>query len=286
MNKSRGWYYYNRAYLSDTQPHQIVDASQVLSGEIWKKGHSKAILARWTSDFDSSSECNWWYIIKDTPFDIHSLKSNRRYRINQGLRNFNVNPINPKEYIDDLYRVQCEAYKSYPQKYRPNHSIEEMKKCADVWFKNPGYTIFGAFHNETSELCGYAVVLKESTCLDYQILKVNPSYERSSINHAIMASVLEYYSDLLCNGYYICNGERNVQHETNFQKFLKENFGYRTAYCKLHVEYNPKYKWIIKILYVFRKILQKFDNIRIVHKINGVLKMEEIVRQQEKNKNG
>lgn len=44
----------------------------------------KPYLARWTSSFDCGHETNWWYVIKDTPFDINELKKKRRYEIRKG----------------------------------------------------------------------------------------------------------------------------------------------------------------------------------------------------------
>jgi len=282
MTEKTTWFYYNHAYLPEVQPDEIVNPTEVNSGEIWKKGHKGAVFARWTSDFDCGVETGWWYIIKDTPFDINSLKSRKRYRINQGLRTFTVRVIDPEESADELYRVQTAAYSTYPKKYRPSHPLSEMMENAKKWKDNPNVSVFGAFFNETEQLCGYAIVEKKEKCLDFNVLKADPEYEKQSLNHALIASVLNHYSDLLSEDYYICNGERNVQHETNFQKFVEENFGYRRAFCKLNIAYNPKYKPMINVLYALRGILRKIDGIRIIHKINGILKMEEIVREQEK----
>ncbi len=69
-------------------------------------------------------------------------------------------------------------------------------------------------------------------------------------------------------------------HETHFPDYLEKYFGFRKAYCKLHVMYAPKYKSLIKLLYPFRRIFKKFDSVGKVHQLNGVLTMEEIVRRQ------
>ena len=82
----------------------------------------------------------------------------------------------------------------------------------------------------------------------------------------------------LANGTIICDGARSINHETHFQDYLEKYFDFRKAYCKLHIEYNPKIKWSIPLLYSMRKMLLKFDGIGFVHQINAVLKMEEIVR--------
>ena len=79
--KADGWIYYNRAALPTVSPKDEPDTAPVRSGEIWKTdGHP--LLARWTTEFDCGCETEWWYVVKDTPFDIGSLKAKRRYEIN------------------------------------------------------------------------------------------------------------------------------------------------------------------------------------------------------------
>ena len=81
-------------------------------------------------------------------------------------------------------------------------------------------------------------------------------------------------------GKYICDGARSISHETNFQDYLEKYFGFRKAYCKLHIAYNPRVKWIVKMLFPFRKMLHRFDQIGFVHQINSVLYMEELCRSE------
>ena len=33
-------------------------------------------------------------------------------------------------------------------------------------------------------------------------------------------------------GYYLCDGQRNIRHQTNFQEFLVKYFGFRYAYTR------------------------------------------------------
>lgn len=44
--------------------------------------------ARWTDNFDCGYETEWWYCIKDEPFDISKINSKKRYEINKGKKNF------------------------------------------------------------------------------------------------------------------------------------------------------------------------------------------------------
>jgi hypothetical protein len=113
-------------------------------------------------------------------------------------------------------------------------------------------------------------------------MTTNPTYESRGINAAIVNQILEDFSNELREGYYICDGSRNVQHITAFQDYLEKYFGFRKAFCRLNIVYNPKIRWLIKLIYPFRGVLARFDSIHRIHQINGVLKMEEICRKDMK----
>lgn len=241
-------------------------------------------MARWTTDFDCGFETNWWYVIKDTSFDMGRLKAKRRYEINKGIKNFEVKLITPTEYKESLYRVQVAAFSAYPAKYRPTVDKDSFIKNLDDW---EGNVVFGAFDRKMGVLVGYALLGSQGTekqdkkFIHFSILKTDPDFEKHGLNAALVEKILSYYSDFLNGGGIICDGARNISHETAFQDYLEKYFGFRKAYCKLHIRYNPKIKWIIKLLFPFAKVLRKFDGIGIVHKINGVMKMEKIYRSEK-----
>lgn len=236
------------------------------------------ILARWTTDFDCGFETNWWHLIKDDPFDIHSLKSNRRYEINKGNRNFFVKRINPADYMNEIYEVMYASYRTYPVKYRPD--MPEKESFIAATKKWESYTVYAAFSNDNKKLCGFIAAISHESYINFSMQKVIPEYEKQNINFALLYYFLEDNKAFLENGGYICDGERNISHETAFQDFLEKYFGFRKAFCKLNIIYNPKIKWLIKITFPFRGILKKFDGIRKIHQLNSVLKIEEIVRKQ------
>lgn len=113
------------------------------------------------------------------------------------------------------------------------------------------------------------------------VQKTDPEFERLQVNAALVGKVMETYSDFLENGGIICDGARSINHETHFQDYLEKYFGFRKAYCRLHIRYNPKIAWAVKMLYPFKNILKKMDGNGIIHQINGVLKMEGIYRGYE-----
>lgn len=122
------------------------------------------LLIRWTTDLDYPEKTEWWYCVKDTPFDINSLKSKRRYEINKGKKFFNVKEINPLNFKEEIYEIQKKAYETYPLKYQPklikNDLYEEIEK---KWNK---CKVYGAF-NEGGNLCSYLILFYNNKCINF-----------------------------------------------------------------------------------------------------------------------
>lgn len=270
-----GWKYYNHAAIPATAPHIDVDSSPIDDNRIFQV-EEKPLLARWTSDWDCGYETNWWYVIKDEPFDISTLKSKRRYEINKGNKNFIVKEINPAEWCEDIYIVTVAAYETYPESYRPQISHDQFTAGVRNW---SFYKTYGAFSLEDNKLCGYACLIKDGIYIDFCMMKAIPEKEKLGLNAAMVNMILVDNEDFLRNGGYICDGARSIQHETAFQDYLEKYFEFRKAYCRLHIVYSPKYRKIINVAYRFRNLFVLFDNIPIVRKINALMKMEEIYRE-------
>ncbi len=277
-----GWKYYNHAAVPISAPHEVPNMEPINDGYIWKIGGAP-LLARWTAEFDCGYETNWWYVIKDTPFDVNVLKAKRRYEINKGKKNFDVREINPQEYLKELYEIFLIAYESWPKKYRPKFTYDDMKKVITNIISNPKMVCYGGFYKETGELCGFSQLCIHDTYAEFNVQRVKPIYEKFQINAALVSGMLEnMYKKLEQPNFYIVDGARSINHETNFQDYLEKYFGFRKAYCKLHIQYNSKIKWLIVLLFPFRKLLGKLDSIGVVHQINSVMKMEEICRNDRK----
>lgn len=269
------WKYYNHAVVPSVEPHETPDISCIKDRSIWKVegGGKMPILVRWTTDYDCNNKTVWWYVVKDTPFDIVSLKAKRRYEINKGKKNFEVRKIKPSEYIDDLLRIEILAISSWPEKYRPYIEKESFKKSVLKWDKA---IVYGGFDRETNELCGYAYLYEYPHHLEFSMLRVNPDSETKGINAAMVAGILEDHNDRLSKEFYINDGARSIRHETAFQDYLEKYFGFRKAYCKLHIVYRFPINIAVKILYPFRKMIK--NNGKLGNLVCSVLKMEEFKR--------
>lgn len=268
----KGWSYYNHAALPDTPPHAPVNTAPVESGDIWKLD-GRPLLARWTSDFDCGHETAWWYTILDRPFDIAELKSKRRNEINKGRKNFTVRRVDPREYAEAFFRVTAAAFAAYPAAYRPTvergafiAGLEEMSRR----------TVYGAFSVETGALAAYAWLAEEDGYLAFRVLKSDPAFERLGVNAATVYQIVTDCEDRLRRGVYICDGERNIVHQTAFPAYLEKYFGFRKAYCRLHIRYRPPFGALIAALYPFRGVVAKLPG--PFRKISAILAMEQARR--------
>ena len=263
------WQYYNHALIPSIPPHETVDIKSLADNPLWED--KRVLFARWTSDYDSKYETNWWYCIKDEPFDISSINAKKRYEINKGTKNFDVRIINPIDYKDALFDI----YVCVANTYSINMNTDQDSFIKN--FERDNVVVFGAFDRSDGVLSGYAIIVEDGY-IKYESHKAYPEKEKKAANAAIVNGILEYYNDKLSNEFYICDGERNIYHETRFQDYLEKYFGFRKAYCRLNIKYKPIVKLIVNGLFPFRKFI---GNISKLKKVSAVLKMHELYKQKE-----
>lgn len=226
-----------------------------------------AMVATWTDNFDCKEPTEFWYCIKDNPLDIYSLNSNRRYKITKGNRNFTTKVICPRDYAAELYTVYTESLKGYPSNPTPAPMVR-FERSIESW-SSPEYCFFGTFDNESGKLCGYSDVWLRYPYLAISSFKTIPEFERAGVNISLLYGICTHFEEDLKNGAYLCDGSRNSLHETNFQDYLVRYFGFRRAYCNLHLAYRWYLKPVIALLYPIRKLFK--GRIRQVY---ALLKME------------
>ena len=229
-------------------------------------------MARWTSDYDCGYETNWWYIVKDGPFDLESLDPKAKKHIRQSLKKTFVKLIDMKEYADELCIVHnnaCKGYSNFIGAFASPDDFRNKSKDLECW---------GIFALETNILIGYMTCLHGNGYVETITAKYDPQYLNLRGSDAVHYTILDHY--LNREGVpYVCSGSRTINHETHVQDYKISTFGFRRAYCSLNIRYSPKIRGLIPVIYAFRKVLKKFDRISIVHNINAVIKMEEFRRE-------
>ena len=277
----KGWRIYNHCWMPTCADRGTPDLSSIKTGEIWKEG---GLLAQWISDFDCEEETGWWHVIKSEPFEITSLKSSYRRQARKGAEYFRVEELQPGEFEEESRLILEAARDTYNIPKRPNgvHSRRTEAKDESATIRHR----FGAFDRESGKLCAVSGVIEDviGKCIGYSSHKALPSEERRYVNAALVSGVLDYYKGKLSCGWYLDDGARSVLHETNFQIYLIKYFGFRKAYCKMHLVVNPKIRFAVGLLFRLRalvRLLKKLSNAYLLKQIDGVMTMMEVSEERK-----
>ncbi len=268
-------------------PHEAVDTSAVKDRTIWRKCAGKRPLyVMWTTGFDCLEETNFWYCIKDTPFDMSALKSKRRHEIYKGLKSFDTRLLQGEEfdtYADSLYEVYKESLQGYAKGRVSLQSEESFKNWLHGHMTEERSRFFMVTDKESGAVCGYADLYENGCYVPISSFKTCVSREKDNVNFALVYGILSYYEEKLQAGeVYISDGARNLRHETHFQDFLERYFGFRKAYCCLHVVFWPPFRVVVRIAFLFRRLFKRLDHINAFHNINTILKLETLRRENKK----
>lgn len=273
------WEYYNHALVPTLPPHIDPDISWMKDSDRWKEyaGGKMPLFARWVSDFDCSEETEWWCIIKDTPFDIMSLKSNRRSLITRGLKRVDVKVIIPADYAEQMSNILVKEWKYYDDSYEEGNDRQKLTDdFKKLTMKNLGNAEYlGAFLRDTDTMIGYAIYNLFDDWIEYSVVKTDPEYLNTQVNAALAYFGVERY--MRPGIKYIHGGWRTMIHESNYQEYLMKNFGFRKAYCKLHIQYRPLMQIAVNVLYPLRGMIKKVKN-KWIYTVWCALQQEEIRR--------
>lgn len=270
-----GWIYYNHAVITTTAPHEEPNLQPLKDGSVWNiksPNGKKPLLVRYTSDFDCGIETGFWFVVKDAPFVLEELSKKYQKCVLKALERCEVRLIDAVSEFENIYEVYEAAVNNY-QNVDNKISKESMRQGVE----NDGLEYWGAYDKITGEMAGWMSCSNNGDWTETISAKYHPERLSSRPSDAIHYTVLNHYLNELGQKY-ISSGSRNLNHKTNVQEYKMHNWKFRQAFCKLHIVYRKDISILIKLIYPFRNLLKKLDNITAVHQVNSVLKMEEIAR--------
>ena len=153
-----------------------------------------------------------------------------------------------------------------------NNSLEIEAKLV------PSIEYYGAYSD--SELIGYSknMINEYSSIVFYETLNINPDYIKNYISYALLHRMNEIYLNDR-SYHYVCDGSRNLLHETGIQDFLIRKFKFRKAYCDLNIRYSRKVAAVLFLVWPFRRLIMK-SNMPSFKKIQSLIFQHNIFLNQ------
>jgi len=268
--KMKNWRKYNGALVSLTPPHVDVN----IKGIVEKIKENNAYFARWTSNFDSKKESEFWYVIQDVPMYMEDYSKNTRSKIRRGLKKCSVELINSKRILEDGFECYNAAFINYNTHLKSKTREEFLIEISEL---EGDWEFWAIFHE--NEMIGYSQNKIIDNYCDYSTIKFHPNYLKLYPSYALFYTMNKYYLNEK-NFKYVNDGARSISHDTNIQEFLIQKFQFRKAYCQLHVKYSPKIKFILNIIYPFRFLISVIK-LKVFKKMQVILIQEKIRRSFE-----
>ena len=273
--KDNFWRRYNGVIIPWEPPHVNFELSQRQVVEDISSNH--ALLARWTTNFDSKIASPFWYIINDQVVKFQDYSRNTKSKIKRGFKKLNVKIIDKTDLLKDGYSVYIKAIKRYSvvlnkKSYSDfKNEIENLDSSWEIW---------GVYCNLNNQLVAYSLNRNSDDYCDYSTIKFDPLFLKDYSSYVLYYSMNKYYLEEK-KIKYVSNGTRSISHQTNIHDFLIEKFMFRKAYCKIELVYKRKINILIKFLYPYRLIFSLIP-INLFRKIYIILFQEEIKRKCQK----
>ncbi|MBT6014217.1 MAG: hypothetical protein HOG85_05290 [Flavobacteriales bacterium] len=266
----KDWRRYNGALVPLVPPHVDVDITDIDE----KISETNSYFARWTSDFDSKREGEFWYVIQDNPMEIEDYSKNTRSKIRRGLKKCSVELVNKLRILEEGFECYNAAFLNYNTHLLSKTIFEFENEILEL---EGEWEFWGIFYE--NKMIGYSQNKIVGDYCDYSTIKFHPDYLKLYPSYSLFFTMNKYYLNEK-KFKYVNDGARSISHETNIQEFLVQKFQFRKAYCKLHVHYSPKIKMILKLIYPVQFLIS-FLKFGVFKKINVLLFQEKIRKSYE-----
>ena len=243
---------YRKAWRYGEAPHKEQRLEENEWQALLKQG---GLLVRNTYAFDQQEASHFWFIIKDKYEGFDELHVRDRNKVRHAFEMFDYRIIPHVVLKQQGWAITEETFEDYPVTDREMNEkvfaqfIEE--RCGE------GFEHWGIFEKETGKLVGYGIVHCWDDCCELGATGIMTEYKRNAsypYYGLYQTWNQHYFEDRKFN--YISDGARSISEHSNIQDFLEQHFGFRKAYCQLEIHYQWWMKWLVNLLYPFRKIIK------------------------------
>ena len=261
---------YRKAWRFEGAPHEEPRLSKEEARALLKRD---GLLVRNTYDFDLSEETSFWYVIKDQPDGLETLKPRDRNKIRHAFRFFEYRRIPYELFVQHVFPILDDTFKHYKVHDRTMNREVFTKYLEDCQKRHFDY--WGIFLKETQEMVGFCTVNNWGDCCEYGYSGIDSNYKSHGYYpyYGLYHRLNQYYLEE--EGFhYVSDSARSITHHSDLQDFLIQHFNFRKAYCHLEVYYCWWMKVAVKLLYPFRGVITN-------SRVKAILNMESMRTQKK-----
>lgn len=265
---------YFRIYKKAFLPLVSLPLDRMINHKIARKAFkaNKALLLRYS--ILTSSVTNWWSMVC-REYSFNTVKSKTRNQVRRGRKNNFVKNVNALVIANEGYSCYQKAFDRYSNAQPMDE--ESFKRSFDSELEADYRDYWAVYDKSSKNIVGYAICMNIDSYVLTSVIKLDPEYMRNYTSYALMHTICEYYTQ---QNKVITNGERSIDHDTNFQDFLLK-FSFKKEYGKLIIIYSTPLKIAVTILYPLRKFLSLLPDRSILHTLFSLLKQEHLRRGKE-----
>jgi hypothetical protein len=263
------WRKHQGAIIPLSMPHIDPKMSKSDAKQLLKK--YKGLFVRWETNFDDSTEQEWWNIIKTEKESLEGLKSKVRNMVRRGGKEFEVRICDAeviKNFGHDVYLDAFTRYDTFERIYNKREFVEAISTLP------PETEFWGVFEIDGGNLVGFSENLVRDDASFYLTLWMKPHAMKKFAGYFLFHEMNKHYLNER-NLKYVSDGSRSINHQTGIHDFLISKFGFRKAYCRLQVVYSTWLAVLVKVLFPFRGIIRKL-NFRPAKKLSVLLEQHRI----------
>ncbi|NRB41331.1 MAG: hypothetical protein HRU20_23145 [Pseudomonadales bacterium] len=225
------------------------------------------------STASTQDESVWWNMLC-RHYDFNKVSSNTRSKIRRGNKRLNIRKVSAKWVSENAYECYVSCYDRY--KNALPLSMDAFRHLMLEYADNDIFDIWASFQEE--KLVGYILCIREENGVFMHTIDISPEGLKNYAAYMLINHVLEEY---VCKqGLPVSNGSRSIHHDTQMQDFLTKFF-FEREFADINVAYRKDIALIVRLLFPFRRWLNRCHIIPFIRKVSSVLYMEELVRAQQ-----
>lgn len=251
------WIFSKRGLISEDDPSKSISVPETEIKDLFIQ-YPKALYIRWVSDFDRNGSETYYYVLRDTLYDLTELPSKTRNQIRKCLKNCSIEQVNGEAIVNGGgYNVYLQEVNRFKEKgVQSGHVLTKAE--FEHWLINETQDLWAVFNEGT--VIAYAICRPVGQSINLVTWKAD--YANYKLLYPIYGLLYVMINEYLSSGRYkyVFDGGRSMTEHSNVQDFLLTKMDFRKANTRLQARFRW---WLLPILFMLSPLEEFISNIQV-----------------------